>query len=117
MTVDNHEIERIFDALQNLDRKLDDAKTSLATVSAMAQVTASKMEDIAARAQKLERGIDELDKEKAEAKSVDALWLELGKVRTTAQELSIKGKIVWGVIVAAATVGVEVFLKFMFHIQ
>ena len=117
MTVENHEIERIFDALTNLDRKLDDTKTGAAVTRTLAEVNASKLEDVVGRTHKLEKRADELDREKAEAKNIEALWVEMNKIRTASQDLTIKAKIVWGLIVAAATVGVEVAIKIMFHIS
>lgn len=113
---DHNEIERVFDALQNLDRKLDDAKTNNAVTSTLAQVTASKVEGQGARIFKLEEHVERLFQEKADEAAALKLAKDVEKLKEKTQETSIKGGMIWAVIGVAGTVGLEMLLRYLLHI-
>jgi chaperonin cofactor prefoldin len=114
MSIENYEVERIFSALQNLDRKQDDIREGLAHTSTLVSVNASKVEDATARLGKLEAALEK--RVEATDRAMEMIWTELKEVKAIASETKIKGNLVWGILISAGTVGVELLLKFVFKI-
>ncbi len=103
MTLEYHDIDRIFDALQNLDRKLDDVKTTLGNVSTMASVSASKVADLTQRIEKLEARADEI-REEAE------------KIKESSFKTTLKTNLLWGILAGVITIGGEFLIKGILHL-
>ncbi len=109
MPVDYPEIERIFNALENIDRKQDSIRVDAAEAKILSAVNASKVEDLTSRTSKLEKGADRHD-EYAD-NQLTAIWNEINKLKDSA----VKGKVLWALFMAGVLGAVEVAARLLFH--